>query len=58
MTEILIILFVLTMLGNIVALVRHWRMMRVMRIVLNNLIETQQQIAALNIKREPKPLVE
>jgi hypothetical protein len=41
------ILFCLVMLANLVAFVRHWRMMRVMHIVLNNLVETQHQFNEL-----------
>jgi hypothetical protein len=40
-TDIFFALFGLAMIANAIALVRHWRMMRVMQIVLNNLIETQ-----------------
>lgn len=56
--NILTILFSLVMTANIIAFVRHWRMMRVMNIVLNNLVETQKQYAEFmeNERRNP-PLV-
>jgi len=41
------ILFCLTMAANVVALVRHWRMMTALNIALNNLIETQNQYNAI-----------
>jgi hypothetical protein len=41
--QIITLLFSLTMFANAVALVRHWRMMQVMAIVLNNFSETQEQ---------------
>jgi hypothetical protein len=40
---IVLALFTLTLFANAVALVRHWRMMQVMAIVLNNFSETQEQ---------------
>lgn len=35
--------FCFVMACNVVALVRHWQMMRVLQIVLNGLIETQNE---------------
>ena len=49
--DILIALFLLAMVANAVAFVRHWRMMRVLQICLNNLIETQRQFDEL-VERE------
>lgn len=39
--------FVVAMIANAVAFVRQWRMMRVMKIVLQNLEETQRQFNEL-----------
>ena len=41
--NITLILFGVAMIANTITLIRHWRMMRVMNITLNSLIETQQQ---------------
>jgi hypothetical protein len=40
---IAIALFGLVMLANVITMIRHWRMMRVLNIILNNLIETQAE---------------
>jgi hypothetical protein len=39
--------FCIAMAANVVALVRHWRMMRVLQIALNSLVETQKQFNEL-----------
>lgn len=44
---IIVGLFCLALFANAVALVRHWRMMRVLNITLNSLIETQRQFDEL-----------
>ena len=36
-------LFSVVMLANVVVLVRHWRLMRVMHMILSGLIATQRQ---------------
>jgi hypothetical protein len=56
MSDLVLILFCLTMIANVIALVRHWRMLRVMQIVLNNLIDSQKQFDSLvaNEQRESK----
>jgi hypothetical protein len=46
-SDIITVLFCLTMIANVVALVRHWQMMRVMQIVLNGLAETQREFNEL-----------
>jgi ABC-type thiamin/hydroxymethylpyrimidine transport system permease subunit len=42
-TDIITILFGMIMAANVIALVRHWRMMRVLNFMLSGLIETQRQ---------------
>jgi hypothetical protein len=44
---IVTVLFALAMVANIVVLVRHWRMMRLMDFTLKNLIETQKEFDEL-----------
>jgi hypothetical protein len=48
---IVIVLFALVMLANVVALARHWMMMRVLTVALNNMVRTQQEFNEL-IDRE------
>lgn len=49
--------FCLMMIANVIALVRHWRMMRVMEIVLTNLAETQQQFnEMIEAERKDAPI--
>lgn len=43
LNNLLLIGFILAMLANAIAFVRHWRMMRVLRAILNGLAETQNQ---------------
>lgn len=43
MTNIFFALFVLALIGNAIALVRHWRALQAFRIALNNLNATQAQ---------------
>jgi hypothetical protein len=56
-TNVALIVFMLAMIANAIALIRFWRMMRVMTIVLNNLIATQKQfdeIVKEEEQRRPK----
>ena len=46
-TDVITILFCITMILNVLALLRHWRMIRVMIIVLNSLIDTQREFNEL-----------
>ena len=46
-SDIVFLLFALALVANVIALVRHWQMLRVMRIVLNNLILSQTQFNEL-----------
>ena len=46
-TNVALLLFALALVANVIALVRHWQMLRVMRIVLNNLILSQTQFNEL-----------
>lgn len=49
--------FCLMMIANVIALVRHWRMMRVMEVVLTNLAETQQQFnEMIEAERKETPI--
>jgi hypothetical protein len=41
--NLLVTLFSLVMLANVVVLVRHWQMMRMIQFILTNLIESQKQ---------------
>jgi hypothetical protein len=51
--NIVLILFSLMMLANAIALTRHWWMLRMMEIVLDNLIETHKQFEALSHAQDP-----
>jgi hypothetical protein len=46
-SDIVFLLFSLALVANVIALVRHWQMLRIMRIVLNNLILSQNQFNEL-----------
>jgi len=43
LSNILMTIFALTMTANAIALFRYWQMLRVFRIVLNNLTDLQEQ---------------
>jgi hypothetical protein len=43
-SNIFLLLFCVAMIANAIALVRHWRMMRVFQIMLTNFVETQRQL--------------
>ena len=49
-------LFILAMIANAVAFVRHWRMLRVMEIVLSNLAETQREFHEQLYKQDVETL--
>lgn len=51
--DIITAIFCVTVVANVVALIRHWRMMRVLNITLNNLIETQREFDAMIKQRPP-----
>jgi len=55
-SDVALLLFALALVANTIALVRHWQMLRIMRIVLNNLIMSQAQFTVINDdqqQREP-----
>jgi hypothetical protein len=45
--DIILVVFCLALIANAVALVRHWRALRMFQIVLANLAETQKQFNEL-----------
>jgi hypothetical protein len=53
--DITLVLFVIALVANTVALVRHWRALRAFNIVMSNLAETQCQFNALVKSERQKP---
>ena len=52
--DIILFLFFLALIANAVAFVRHWYMMRILKITLNGLIEAQKQLEEMLSEQVPE----